>query len=315
MNGTASRIQIIQPFTAAFDWMKMMLFSPFDITRYLTIAFAAFLGGNWGQNFRVGRFWNIPNWNYRFSKHNDFGTTDWDFTWWMMALLIGFGLVALVLAVLWMWVSSRGRFIFTDCVVKNRGAIAEPWREFSREGNSLFLFSLALCFAALVLLGIVGGLSWIMFGGFDGNYSEGSGFIIAMVLLIVVGLLWLVLSLFFTLVLTFMVPVMYRRRCRAMEAFVDVSKLILANPGPFLLFVLFGIALVIAVGIVGTTIACLTCTVGAWPYISSVILLPAIVWIAAYKLLFIRQFGDAYDVWATVVAPVQATEPLPPPAT
>jgi hypothetical protein len=50
------------------------------------------------------------------------------------------------------------------------------------------------------------------------------------------------------------------------------------------------------------------------PYISTVILLPAIVWLAAYKLLFIRQFGDAYDVWATVAAPAAAVEPLPPPA-
>jgi hypothetical protein len=39
------------------------------------------------------------------------------------------------------------------------------------------------------------------------------------------------------------------------------------------------------------------------------------VWLAAYKLLFIRQFGDAYDVWAGIVPPAQATEPLPPPAT
>jgi hypothetical protein len=46
-----------------------------------------------------------------------------------------------------------------------------------------------------------------------------------------------------------------------------------------------------------------------------VILLPAIVWLAAYKLLFIRQFGDAYDVWATIAPPVQATDPLLPPAT
>jgi hypothetical protein len=46
------------------------------------------------------------------------------------------------------------------------------------------------------------------------------------------------------------------------------------------------------------------------PYVSTVLLLPALVWLAAYKLLFLRQFGDAYDVWAGAVAPPQ---PLPPP--
>ena len=44
-----------------------------------------------------------------------------------------------------------------------------------------------------------------------------------------------------------------------------------------------------------------------------VLLLPAIVWLAAYKLLFLRQFGDAYDVWAGVVTPVGASQPPPPP--
>jgi hypothetical protein len=107
---------------------------------------------------------------------------------------------------------------------------------------------------------------------------------------------------------------MYRRRCLARAAFVDVAKLILANPGPFILFALFSVALLIAVAIIGSVVACLTCCIGGLPYISTVLLLPAIVWLAAYKLLFIRQFGDAYDVWATIAAPAQTTEPLPPPA-
>jgi hypothetical protein len=104
---------------------------------------------------------------------------------------------------------------------------------------------------------------------------------------------------------------MYRRRCSAREAFVDVAKLIAANPGPFLLFVLFMIALGLGVAIVGTILACATCCIGALPYISTVLLLPAIVWLAAYRLLFIRQFGDQYDVWAAATPPTS----LPPAAT
>jgi hypothetical protein len=313
MNGTPTKIQIIAPFSAAFEWMKTMLFSPFDLAKYLTIAFAAFLAGNWGHSFRFGRSWNIPDWNYRFTRHTDLGTTDWDIGPWLIAAFVGIGLFVMVLAVVWMWVSCRGRFIFTDCVAKNRGAIAEPWNEFRREGNSLFLFSLAVAFGALVLVGIIGGLLWFVFFGTHGDES-GVGGVLVVIVLIVVGMIWLALSLFFALVTTFMVPVMYRRRCRAMDAFRDVSKLVFANPGPFILFVLFGIALLIALAVAGTIIACMTCCIGGLPYISTVILLPAIVCLAAYKLLFIRQFGDQYDVWATIVAPPPTTEPLPPPA-
>jgi hypothetical protein len=107
---------------------------------------------------------------------------------------------------------------------------------------------------------------------------------------------------------------MYRRRCLAREAFVDVAKLVGSHPGPFILLVLFGIALALGVAVIGTMLACFTCCIGGLPYISTVLLLPAIVWLAAYKLLFLRQFGDAYDVWAGVVAPPPPlSESLPPP--
>ena len=50
--------------------------------------------------------------------------------------------VVLLLIVLFAWLRARGRFIFVDCVVRNRAAIVAPWKEFRAEGNSFFLFSL-----------------------------------------------------------------------------------------------------------------------------------------------------------------------------
>ena len=312
MNGTPPpTIQIIAPFTAALDWMKMMLFRPFDFAKWLTVAFAAFLAGNFGGNFRTGRSWNIPDWNYRFRRD---GFSDWNFEPWLIALFVGGGLFVLALAIVWMWVSARGRFMFTDCVVKNRGAIAEPWHEYRREGNSFFIFSLVIGLCCFLLVALTVLFMWMLFGGF-GRDDGGAMSVIFIVMIAVVVLFWVVISIVVGVVTHFMVPVMYRRRCSAREAFFDVLKLIGAYPGPFVLFVLFSIALVIAVGIIGTVIACMTCCIGGLPYISTVILLPAIVWMAAYKLLFIRQFGDAYDVWATVAPPpAPTTEPLPPPA-
>jgi hypothetical protein len=136
----------------------------------------------------------------------------------------------------------------------------------------------------------------------------------AIVAIVVLGLIWLVFSLFFALVTQFMVPVMYRRRCSAKDAFMDVTTLIFRYPGEFVLLVLFAIVLAIAVGVLGTIIACMTCCIGALPYISTVLLLPAIVWVFTFKLLFLRQFGDAYDVWATVGFPQVAGSPTTPQA-
>jgi hypothetical protein len=105
---------------------------------------------------------------------------------------------------------------------------------------------------------------------------------------------------------------MYRRRCLAREAFFDVSKLVLARPGPIVLFVLFGIVLMLALVVVSTIASCVTCCLAGLPYVSSVVLLPAFVWLLAFKLLFLRQFGPEYDVWATADFPASPASPLAP---
>ena len=66
--------------------------------------------------------------------------------------------VVLLLIVLFAWLRARGRFILMDCIVRNRAAIVEPWKEFRAEGNSFFLFSLVVVcvlIAVIVIAGLV----------------------------------------------------------------------------------------------------------------------------------------------------------------
>ena len=311
MNGTAPQIQIIAPFQAAFEWMKAMLFRPFDFAKWLTVAFAAFiagnLGGSGGGNFsRLGRLGN-GDWKYRSYSYGN--GPHWDATPLFIALIIVAVIIALVVAVVLMWVSARGKFIFTDCIVKNRGAISEPWREYRREGNSYFLFSVVVAIGMMFLAAVT---VVVVVLPLASSSTDGPAKAVFVILAIFLGVVWLAVIIVFSLISHFMVPVMYRRRCSAREAFVDVAKLISRHLGPFILFVLFGIALAVAVAVVGTMLACATCCIGGLPYVSTVLLLPAIVWLATFKLLFIRQFGDQYDVWANAAAVAPST--LPPAA-
>jgi len=312
MNGTPAKIEILAPFGVAFEWMKAMLFRPFDLVRWLTIAFAAFLSGSWGSglNSRWNQ-WDRGDWNYRLNRHGDF--SDSTIPAWLIALIVIGVLLAIVLAFVWMWVSSRGRFIFTDCVVKNRAAIVEPWREYRREGNSYFLFSLVVAFGIILLTILLIVVIVLPLGLFSHKHDAVANFGLVLVPLICFGFIFVIFVVFFALISHLMVPVMYRRRCLAREAFVDVTRLVFHNPGPFVLFVLFMIALALGVAVVGTIVACATCCIGAFPYISTVLLLPAIVWLAAYRLLFLRQFGDQYDVWAPAGFPAPATQSSAPP--
>jgi hypothetical protein len=308
MNGTPAKIEILAPFGAAFDWMKAMLFRPFDLVRWLTIAFAAFISGSWGSgaNFRWNR-WSHGNWNYRMHRYGDF--SDGTIPVWLVASIVVAVLLAIVLAFVWAWVTARGRFIFTDCIVKNRAAIAEPWREYRREGNSYFLYSIVVGFGIVFLAAIFIMVIVLPLGLFSHKYDADINFGLALIPLISFGFIFVLLIAVVALISHLMVPVMYRRRCLAREAFVDVARLIFHDPAPFVLFVLFMIALAIGLAVVGTVVACATCCVGAFPYISTVLLLPAIVWLAAFRLLFLRQFGDQYDVWAAAGLPAPATPP------
>jgi hypothetical protein len=76
---------------------------------------------------------------------------------------------------------------------------------------------------------------------------------------------------------------------------------------------LFSIVLALGLGICAMVAACLTCCIAAIPYVSTVVLLPAFVWLLAFKLIFLRQFGPEYDVWAVPVIPDPVAAPTAPP--
>jgi hypothetical protein len=79
----------------------------------------------------------------------------------------------------------------------------------------------------------------------------------------------------------------------------------------FVLFGLFSCVLFLGLMVVGMVLTCATCCLAALPYVGTVLLLPALVWIRAFGLLFLRQLGPDFDVWAGH-AP-DPTPPLPPP--
>jgi len=111
-----------------------------------------------------------------------------------------------------------------------------------------------------------------------------------------------------------MIPVMYRQRCRAMDAFGQTLKLIGGRSGPVLLYMLFFLVLVIAAAVISCAVTCVTCCIAAIPYIGAVILLPLPVTLGAFSLLFLRQFGPDYDVWADFMPPEFLPMLMPPPA-
>jgi hypothetical protein len=305
MNGTPAVIEIFKPFGDAFELMKRMLFQPFDLSKWCVVGFAAFLAGNFGGG--GGFSGRIPNGNKTAAPWQ--GPYDFQHWPWLMALIVAVGVFVFAMIIVLMWIRARGTFIFTDCIVHNRGAIKQPWREYRIEGNSYFVFSLVFGFAMMaIFVLVVGGfvfVLWIV------NLPDNQKTVLFAVLGVLVFLAWIGFAIIFGLVSYFMPPVMYVRRCRALDAFREVLHLVRKNPGPFILFGLFSIVLFLGLIVAGMIAACATCCLAVIPYVGTVITLPALVWIRAFGLLFLRQFGPDYDVWKG--NPPLSESALPPP--
>ncbi len=296
-------IEIFAPFGEAFELTKKILFQPFDLAKWFVIGFAAWLATFFsGGGYSYRRFFGKGDWHWHARRQGaPFSLHDM-LPWVIPVIIVGILCVVAFIALL-LWLNARGRFMFTDCIVRNRGAIAEPWREYRVEANSYFVFQLVVTLCSLVGFGAIAFLFFIAWYWVNP--------VMPFAFMVILGVAWLLLVVLFGLITRLMVPVMYRQRCSAVEAFRAVWSLLTAHLAVFILFALFYIVLYIAGALMGCVAGCVTCCIAALPYIGTVILLPVVMVLFAFPLCFLRQFGDAYDVWA-VAPPSEPPPPIPP---
>ena len=298
-------IQYAEPLSAAWKRMKKALFQPFDLAKWFTVGFTAFLaglldGGSGGGNSNIGK-----------RSHADlddlfnFPGVAWE---WLNSNPVWFTLIVVALAILFIvgviltWLSSRGKFMFLDNVVHDRAEVKKPWYEYTREGNSLFLWRLVygLLVFAVVIVSLVyafesartmyyGHLSWR--GQVIGIFGTIAYFLL---LFIITGYISLFLS-------DFVVPIMYRNRIGAMRAWSVFLKLFSRHAGHFLLYGIFIFLLIILVVIAVILFGFLTCCIGFLlliiPYIRSVVFLPVSYTFRAFSLEYLEQFGEDYAIF------------------
>ena len=296
------------------EMTRLILFRPFDLKKWFVIGFCAWLAYLGHSGF---------NYNYRYGGGRDFIRTPAFQNFvdtvhhtpvWLIVLVITFlALVCIAVAVLFAWLRGRGLFMFTDCVVRNRPAVTEPWNEFRRLGNSYFLFSLLVTVVALVLGALlIAPLAVVAIrNGIHSRHLTDLG--AASVLgLIGSACVIFVLAIGWALISHLMIPIMYRHRVLAREGFRGSVDLISRYPGEITIYCLFWVVLGLGIVVVTCVAVCVTCCIAALPYIGTVILLPIYVFQRSFSLLYLRQFGSEYDAWAAVTE-TAALSPEPPP--
>ena len=309
MNESGSKIEIFKPFGEAFELMKKILFQPFELKKWLVIGFAAWLANLGAGGGGIGNFNYPDNRREGAEKFNEaIGQIPQPVLITGICVLI---CVVLLFIVLFAWLRARGRFILVDCIVRNRAAVAEPWKEFRAEGNSFFLFSVVVALVVVPMIVIAGLVLIVPFIPGRGQTEPGVGFWIGISLTAFISVC---LIFVWTLATQLMVPIMYRQRCRARLAFAQAVDLVSSHPGPILLYVLFLLLLAVAAVMISCAVTCATCCIAAIPYVGTVILLPIPVTLGAFSLLFLRQFGPDYDAWAGFMPPEILPVFIPPPA-
>jgi hypothetical protein len=305
-------IAYLEPFERAWERMKLALFRPFDLNKWFVVGFNAFLAGL--AESRNGSVGEKGRGDMTFREFLDLPNRAW--AWltshpgWAIAIGV-LALVAIAVIVTLLWLSSRGKFMFLDNVVRNSAEIAKPWREFRKEGDSLFVWRLVF---GLVAVAVFIAFAVFFFVGARELYEVGWGRGLPVLLLVGLGLtffLLLILIGYISLFLNdFVVPIMAKDRVSTVAAWRRFLPLLGRHPFSFILYGIIIFLLYVLFVIVVVVAGLVTCCIG-WlllviPYIGTVVTLPVWYTFRAFSLEFLAQFGPEYRLFP---APVKTTAP------
>jgi hypothetical protein len=306
MNSESRQISVLDPISPAIERIKLMLFRPFDWGKWFAVGFCAWLallskGGGGGFNFRAPFDGRGSGCNSVNNVRDVFPANA------ILAVFIVFLIVAVgicIWAVL-LWLSSRGKFMFLNCVARNSKQIKVPWSRYGSQANSLFWFRFLV---SLIPVATILGLVLAIFFWCTSIAAAGSDFY---KVFSVFGIAWLVflgiavviiLLIIMKLTEDFVVPVMYIHELRCMEAWRRFRSILSVNKGKFTLYILFQIVIGMAISTIVIAAILVTCCCAACifviPYIGTVAMLPLSVFRRAYSAYYLQQYGDEFDVFA-----------------
>jgi len=295
-------VSVTDAIGSAFRRTGQILFRPFDIGKWFVLGFCAWLAwlgksGGASFNFQTGG----PGRRGRGGGPGFDPILNWlqdNLSLVILLAVVAFVLV-MALGLVIAWLRARGQFMFLDGVVRNRKAVAEPWHQFRQRANSVFWFRVVLALVGLIPFVVTLGIGLLIALPDIRAERFGAMAIIAIVVTVGLLLLWaLVFGVIEALLRDFVVPVMYLRDLRTMDAWRVFRREI--APGHFWRFVLFylmRIVLGLAILIIAVVATCLTCCIAMLPYIGTVILLPIYVFLRCYSLCFLQQFGPQWRLF------------------
>lgn len=296
------QIGYAEPLNRAWARMKVILFEPFDLVKWIVIGFTAWLaqfldGGSGGGSSS----WDLDK-RGPAEIARDFGrNVDYylnELVWAPFVLFLVFLVIAFV--VLMLWISSRAKFMFLDNVVHNRAHVVEPWRRLRREGNSLFLWRVAFtlgCIAVAIVIAAMtlGPAALLAFS----NAWEGAGVLAGILFVVLIALFGIIALYTAMFVEHFIIPIMYRFKLSVIDAWRHFIPWLSSYGFHFFLYGLWVLLLFVLAGAL-ILLTCCCCCIAVIPYIGTVLLLPLWITLRLLSLEFLAQFDPKFDFFADV---------------
>ena len=290
----------------AWQRMRYELFTTATVEKWFTLGLTSWLA-NLAAGSGGGGF-NFPNPFPRAgAKGHGGAAADWLLTavnWcrehW---LLVGAVAVAILLVVLaaWLvllWVSCRGKFIFTDNVARRHLLVKEPWCEFKAQANSYLIWLIGLTAAFVGILTVWGGgvAAWLLTRPHPLAVNLTCGLTVVVVFLVVILAMILVMA----CLENFLIPLMYRDRLTTGAAWRQLGALLAWRPLDFVAYLLLNMVLWTVAGVaIVLAVFCTCCLAGCLmmiPYLGAVVLLPVTYFFRAFSLAFLEQVDPARPV-------------------
>lgn len=296
-------ISVTLPVSQAIERVKRMLFKPFDAGKWFTIGFCAWLAqlgeAGFRGNYNFNTTQNQADVQRKFEVARQFVIENLS---WILPLAIVVIIAGLALSVVFLWLSSRGKFMFLHCVALDKAEVSVPWQKFGRQANSLFLFRLVFGLIGLVFMiptAVLAGVTFVrMFKQHDWNPG---GIMAGIALVLLFMLICFIVGLIGKLTTDFVAPIMFVRGKSCLNAWAEFWELFATHFGDFVLYLLFQIVITIVLATMVIIVVLATCCIAgcflALPYLGTVLLLPVLIFKRAYSLHYLAQFGREYDVF------------------
>jgi hypothetical protein len=289
--------------------MKIILWRPFDLVKWLVLGFSCWLAGLADGGGGGGGKWifdesDLPGAGNVYRSNDSFEGLGEALVWLPLVFILIMAIAAILVLVLWL--SSRAKVIYLDNIVHNRAQIVEPWHRLRDLGNSLFLWRLGF----IVACGLVALVLLLIFFAPAATFSFSDALAglsyAAMVFGVIIMICFGIVAVFIGLMLeAFVIPIMYKFDLKATEAWRYFLPWLKTRPWQFVLYALFVLALVCLFVFLFAIACVLTCCIVGLPYVGTVILLPLYVTYRIFSLEFLAQFDPEFDVFTPLELPAE----------